>query len=108
MSLEAIKSKLNPAIGSMKKITLKYSGALRGTEPTVNVTSGIYIKRNGIAMAGSIGENATITIEGGTSQWEGALKADYAGTYISVAQERTLWSIIDYIESLNKNVELIH
>ena len=106
MSLSDAKNAINNIIASCTKITVISTGAQRGSSQAAVVPdNSIFIYVNGFVAVNNITTPIiNFILEGGSSEWEGALVQDAIFSYYSPAQMTTLSDLINYCTALNRNL----
>lgn len=86
-------------VADIDTITVTGDGTKRdGVASTV--PSGIFIYRTG-EVVGSIKSAPTITLEGGSADFDGAVNQTAVAPYYTVAQKTALSSIINYVNQMS-------
>jgi hypothetical protein len=106
MSLAIAKNAINSIIGKCTKITVTATGSRRGSTAHVVVPDNcVFIYTNGFVAVNNISPTTiNFFIEGGSSEWEGALIQDGIHPYYSAAQMSVLSGLINYCTALNRNL----
>jgi len=108
-SISEAKNAINLMIGKCEYITVETTGTLRGSsQPVVVPENCIFVYVNGSVVVNAPRSPVlNFILEGGNSQWEGALVQENILPYFSPAQMTTLTTLINYSMSLNRNLYIV-
>lgn len=108
-SITSAKNAINLIAGKCTNIVVSTSGTQRGSKnPAIVPDNCIFIYVNGSVVVNNprIPE-LNFVLEGGNSEWEGAVIQDNIFPYFPPAQMTALTSLINYSKGLNKNLYII-
>jgi len=96
--------KVKNAIYSARNITavnISSDGRPRGSRKPISFDSqGIYIKKTGSTILGTVNSSLAITLEGGNPNWDGAFVQQGYNPYYTPAQISTLLNIVNLIKGI--------
>lgn len=93
-----IKSLIDGDIGSLDEITVSSDSTKRGATGQSS-GGGLFISRTGV-VSGSL-SGGKIVLEGGSSEWDGAVSQDNIAPYYTRAQRTALSSIKRYVHEMS-------
>lgn len=105
-SISLAKNAINLVASKCDKIVVTTSGTLRGSKnPIVVPDNCIFVYMNGsVVVNNPRSPELNFIVEGGKSEWEGAVTNDNIFPYFSPSQMTTLTTLINYSITLNKNL----
>jgi len=87
-------------------VTVTFDGTIRGVRNPNPPTNGIYIRRDGGVLVGTVSADVNIILEGGNRAWDGALSNDHHDPGMSAAQAQMYTILIKYCRAVCGSKEM--